>query len=674
MKQSTSFAQVATNQFDYLSSALCANTPPCKKHSSSRKFLTLSISLRLWLVMFLTLTVSAEVWGENIFEKLYLSARNTPQNSSEWTFVDANCDNAKSDYWKMIQHTSVVTSPEFDISGYTNVTIVIEWQTFGNFDTSKSNATIKVSTAEGEWTTLGTTGLTQKGSIQKTFSSVENTSSYNKAQIQISTPNADGSNGGRLISVTITGDVSSSSETPDSYTVNWSVNGTIEHSQTGVVGTTLTNIPNLENYECGDKVFVGWTTQSSYEHATDAPNDLITNTNGMTIPENGEDYYAVFAEKSGFDGNIDFCNQGWTAGQDLNELGGNGILQCGDVTITFLLNSANTAPQYIKDGKTEVFAVRLYPKNQMTVSASSNIESITFTHASGEDANIISCSSGSFSGTKWTGNTKSVTFTIGGDSGHRRITAINVQIAGGGNVTYSNYTTSCGQTYTITWKNDDGTILETDENVPYGTTPSYDGEEPIKVATEQYTYTHNGWTPNVVAVTDNAIYTATFTETPRTYTITLNTNGGTINAGNVTSYTYGVGATLPTNVTKENHQFGGWFDNSGCTGTAVTAISITATGNKEYWAKWTELPKYTVTWSVVGNTTTEEVYSGKKPTGAPTIDPNDLPCEGADKFVGWTIGEYKGDSAPGTLYPTANDIPAITGDITFYAVFADYAD
>ncbi len=63
MKQSTPFAQVANNQFDYLSSALFANTPPYKKHSSSRKFLTSSISLRLLLVMFLTLTVSAEVWG-----------------------------------------------------------------------------------------------------------------------------------------------------------------------------------------------------------------------------------------------------------------------------------------------------------------------------------------------------------------------------------------------------------------------------------------------------------------------------------------------------------------------------------------------------------------------------------------------------------------------------------
>lgn len=225
--------------------------------------------------------------------------------------------------------------------------------------------------------------------------------------------------------------------------------------------------------------------------------------------------------------------------------------------------------------------------------------------------------------------------------------------------------------YTITWKNYDGTTLKTEE-VAYGTTPSYTGTTPTQAATAQYTYTHNGWAPSVVAVTGNATYTATFTETPRIYTITLNTNDGTINAGNVTSYEYGVGATLPTNVTKENHQFGGWFDNSGCTGTAVTAISTTATGNKVYWAKWTELPKHTVTWSVDGNTTTEEVYSGKKPTGAPAIGPNNLPCEGADKFVGWTTREYKGDTAPGTLYPTADDIPAITKPTTFHAVFADY--
>ena len=48
------------------------------------------------------------------------------------------------------------------------------------------------------------------------------------------------------------------------------------------------------------------------------------------------------------------------------------------------------------------------------------------------------------------------------------------------------------------------------------------------------------------------------------YDVTLNNNGGTINNGNVTSYTYGVGATLPTDVTKTGYTFGGWYDNSSC--------------------------------------------------------------------------------------------------------------
>ena len=72
-----------------------------------------------------------------------------------------------------------------------------------------------------------------------------------------------------------------------------------------------------------------------------------------------------------------------------------------------------------------------------------------------------------------------------------------------------------------------------------------------------------------------------------TYTVTLNTNGGTINAGNVTSYNYGTGATLPTDVTKSGYTFGGWYDNEELTGSAVTAIADNVTGNKTYWAKWT---------------------------------------------------------------------------------------
>ena len=84
--------------------------------------------------------------------------------------------------------------------------------------------------------------------------------------------------------------------------------------------------------------------------------------------------------------------------------------------------------------------------------------------------------------------------------------------------------------------------------------------------------------------------------TAPTYTVTLNTNGGTINSGNVTGYTYGVGATLPTagDMTYTGHTFKGWYDNESLTGSPVTAIGGTEMGNKEYWAKW-EINQYTIT-------------------------------------------------------------------------------
>ena len=84
---------------------------------------------------------------------------------------------------------------------------------------------------------------------------------------------------------------------------------------------------------------------------------------------------------------------------------------------------------------------------------------------------------------------------------------------------------------------------------------------------------------------------------PESYSVTLNANGGTITSGDVTEYTYGIGAALPTaeDMTYNGYVFKGWYEQSDFSGEAVTAISATDTGDKTYYAQWTRLYTVTVT-------------------------------------------------------------------------------
>ena len=68
--------------------------------------------------------------------------------------------------------------------------------------------------------------------------------------------------------------------------------------------------------------------------------------------------------------------------------------------------------------------------------------------------------------------------------------------------------------YTIIFVNWDGSNLQT-TSVTEGEMPQYTGSTPTRPDDEEYTYTFSGWTPAIVAATEDATYTATFTATPK---------------------------------------------------------------------------------------------------------------------------------------------------------------
>ena len=133
--------------------------------------------------------------------------------------------------------------------------------------------------------------------------------------------------------------------------------------------------------------------------------------------------------------------------------------------------------------------------------------------------------------------------------------------------------------------------------------------------------------------------------TAPTYAVTLNTNGGTINNGNVTGYTYGVGATLPTDVTRTGYTFKGWDKEIPET---MPAENITVK------AQW-EINQYTITFDTNGGSEIAPITQdhGTKITAPanPTRKgytfkgwdkeiPKTMPAENITVKAQWEINQY----------------------------------
>lgn len=96
------------------------------------------------------------------------------------------------------------------------------------------------------------------------------------------------------------------------------------------------------------------------------------------------------------------------------------------ITITFAQASGSNPPKYYDSGN----AARAYAKNTITISCESgSITNIEFPDIrKDKDNNNLTCDNGAISSDNktWTGTASSVTFTVGGTSGHVKITTINI--------------------------------------------------------------------------------------------------------------------------------------------------------------------------------------------------------------------------------------------------------
>ena len=218
------------------------------------------------------------------------------------------------------------------------------------------------------------------------------------------------------------------------------------------------------------------------------------------------------------------------------------------------------------------------------------------------------------------------------------------------------------KTYRVTLETNGGTIVGS------GLTEYTCGQgAELPTNVEKSGYTFAGWYENdrfegsaVTAISDTEYGDKTYYAkwTANTYSITFNTNGGTIKGSYVTEYSYGEGAVLPTDVEKSGYTFAGWYDNEELTGSAVAAISDTDYGDKTYYARWTS-KTYSITFNTDGGTIKGNYVTGYS-YGKGAELPTDVEKSGYT-FAGWYGNEQLTGSAATAISNTEY------GDKTYYA-------
>ena len=197
--------------------------------------------------------------------------------------------------------------------------------------------------------------------------------------------------------------------------------------------------------------------------------------------------------------------------------------------------------------------------------------------------------------------------------------------------------------YEVAFEDEDGSELKDAISYPYGTQPEDIAvpETPSKSPTKSEVYTFAGW--NLKAVTGNVTYRATYTVSPRLYTITFESADGAVLES--ADYAYGTPTSdinLPTAPINSGFKFAGW-----------TPEVATVTEDVTYKPHYVPNDEFVVTWRDEDGTLlhTENYAAGQIPSydGTPTKEST---AQYDYTFNGWTPA-----------------IAAVSGDVEYKATY-----
>lgn len=222
-----------------------------------------------------------------------------------------------------------------------------------------------------------------------------------------------------------------------------------------------------------------------------------------------------------------------------------------------------------------------------------------------------------------------------------------------GNIKYTATFTPSLRSYVITFVNDDNSVLDRYE-VAYGFTPEYTGATPTKPQTDEFTFNHSGWDPEIESVAGDQTYKATFSSTFRKYTIIFKDENGElqnteVSYGTTPVYT-GEAPTKP-----QTAQYTYFWNRSDGWDKPVRAVD----GNETYTAKFeAETRSYQI---VFLNYNGDILYQSNFMYGQTPKNNGDAPVKPSDAtntytFVGWNP-----------------DITSVTGEATYTAEFSNEA-